>query len=312
MHRTKKLIALAAIAVAGLSVNWASAQSYSSGDLVLFFQNPNGSSGADQTLYVNLGNAQTFRGAATGADVANQLNIASIGSALTSAFGSNWASQTTLYAGLAAAHDNGTLGFNLAANNGDSKSTVYVSAPRVAVGTVGTANSSAYGSPNPYGSTAMVGIAGGIISMNATNPAIIGSLGVGSAQQFSTSNVNLDERNPFQSPGIQGTAFGYISGGIQQAGSASSFGTFDTVSNVEFALDLYRIAGEYTSNVNGSSLAGDVGGVGTFEGTFVVDNSGNVSYVTQTSAVPEPSTALALFLGLGGLFLTRRRRQAAI
>ena len=303
MHRTFRFVALGAIAVGGLA-SQAGAQTFSNGDLVLFFQNPGGSTGSDQTLYVDLGNAATvFRGAATGADVANMVNITNIGSALSSAFGSNWATATTLYAGLAAARNN-TSPAGSGVTNGDGNSTVYVSQARSAVGTVGIASSSGYSGFNASGVQI---IAGGIISMNNTNPAIVGSLALGAAQQFSTGNVFLDEQNPFLSPGVQGSAFTNISGGVQQAGSASSFGTLDTVSNVEFALDLYRISA--TTGKTGE-LAGDQVGVGTFEGTLVVDNTGSVSYLTtSTTAVPEPSTAGVLMLGLGGLMLARRRRK---
>lgn len=299
MLRTFKLTALAAVVVAALPVHHATAQTFAHGDLVLYFQNPGGTTGADQTVYVNLGTAWSdFRGAATGADVADKINFASIGSDLSTAFGANWATETTLYAGLAAAQNN--LNPSLGnAINGDSRSTVYVSSPRTAAGTVGTSNSSPGWST--FNGSQVQSAAGGIISMNSTTPAIVGSLATGDAAQFSTSNVFLDEQNVLSPIPL---SFNVFAGDVMQQGSAGSFGTLGSVANVEFALDLYRIVA--AANRPGQ-LSGDIVGVPTYEGTMLLDSSGNVSFVT---GVPEPSTSLVLLAGLG-VFLMRRRRTAA-
>lgn len=46
----------------------------------------------------------------------------------------------------------------------------------------------------------------------------------------------------------------------------------------------------------------------TYEGRFVIDNSGTITYFSAGSAVPEPSTLAALAGGAGLLGLIRRRR----
>jgi hypothetical protein len=147
------------------------------------------------------------------------------------------------------------------------------------------------------GDTAMTTGANGMITQNN----VFEVNGTSSTLQIGTGTSQIDEQNPFTVPGVQGTAFGTFGGGVQQAGSASSFGSFGGVSNVEFALDLYRILAK-------TNAPGQVGGpqrVGTYEGTVVLAADGNVSYV-----VPEPSSIVLLGVGglLGGLIRLRERR----
>jgi hypothetical protein len=142
-----------------ISAGAASAQNanYAPGDLVLFFQKE----GSTNTLYANLGASTTYRGSATGPDVANILNIININTQLNDAFGASWASDTSLYAGIA-----GVWGFSsgdLGLDNGDPQRTLYVSASRAAVGTIGAADSSGY---NVGSSTDMTGAATAIFAMN--------------------------------------------------------------------------------------------------------------------------------------------------
>jgi hypothetical protein len=296
MNRSNKLVILAAAALAtGMATAKAQNPDYAAGDLVLFFQNPGGATGNDQTLYVNVGQtALDFRGAAAGVDVANDLNIINISSQLTAAFGANWATETTLYAGLAGVWGNaGSLNNTLL--NGDPNRTLYVSQARTDVGTVGQANSTGY---TIGGDTAMTTAANGMITQNN----VLETTGTGLTLQAATSASQIDDQNPFTVPGVQGTAFGTFPGGVQQAGSASQFGNFGGLTGIEFALDLYRILAK--TNAPGQT-AGPLR-VGTYEGTLVLDTLGNVSFVT--TAVPEVSSALLVgSLGLAGL--VRRRRE---
>ncbi len=102
-----------------------------------------------------------------------------------------------------------------------------------------------------------------------------------------TVDSKIDEQNPFDSPSVQGAAFqGAFQGGVQQVGTNGIlFTSFGDISNVEFALDLYRVLARGTG---GSGLlapvAGQVAGalrVGSFEGTITVNSSGVVSFVAQ-------------------------------
>jgi len=288
-----KILALAVAAGAGSALP-ANAQNplYTPGDLVLAFQNPGGAVGAGETLYVSLGNtALNFRGAAAGTDSPSLLNIININAQLISAFGSNWANEITLYAGLSGVWGTSSLGTGL--QNGDPNRTLYVSKARLGIGTFGLANSTGWTITSDTGMTAG---ANGMVSQNTTFEVNYTTQAAISPTGVST----IDEQNPFDAPGSQGLAFGAFIGGVQQAGTAGSFGSFGGVSDVEFALDLYRILAR-------NNIAGQVGGdvrEGSYEGTIVVDNVGNVSYV-----VPEPSSAL-LFCAMtaGAVGLVRRRR----
>jgi hypothetical protein len=135
----------------------------------------------------------------------------------------------------------------------------------------------------------------GITTMNNTFETQYDAMATVSLSSVST----IDEQNPFLSPGIQGNAFGAFAGGVQQKGSASTFGDFGGgIGQVEFALDLYRILGR---NNIGGQVAGDLR-VGSFEGTVVIGSNGQVSYL-----VPEPSSTALIGLAAGALVLRRRR-----
>ena len=132
---------------------------YAPGDLMLTFQKV----GSTNTVYANLGNAATlYRGAAAGPDAANSINFLNLSSTLTSAFGAGWASDTGIYAGLS-----GVQAISSTSNalvDGDPARTLYVSAPRYDVGTVGIANSSGWTVAN---NTLITGAASDINSQKA-------------------------------------------------------------------------------------------------------------------------------------------------
>lgn len=250
------------------------------GDLILFFQKP----GDDDTIYVGLGPARTlYRGSEAGPTADRQaLNIVNINTALTDAYGDGWASDTGIYAGLAACRSSST---GIQVFEGDQTRTVYVSRPRNAVGTLGQRNSTAWDLTsvgNLTGSaTPIVGSLSNDFEANYLTKVAAAPLG----------SSKIDDNNPFSSPGIQGTAFTQFVGGVQQRGSDSSFGTFGPAGSVEFALDLNRITPR-----NDSDTTGEVSGVrfiGSYEGTVVVGTDGNVSFITQADA---PSSAYDAWL----------------
>lgn len=261
---------------------------YSPGDLVLYFQQEGGSN----TVYANLGNAASLRGSAAGAaDGTNQINFLDLNTTLESAFGPNWASGSTIYAGLAGVYSTNSSN-TTAVVDGDPYRTLYVSASRTSVGTVGEASSSGY---TVNSNTGMTNGASSIFAQNNVFETDYDAM-----VTVSTSDVSrIDDNNPFVQPGLQDTAFQIFGGGIQQAGSASAFGSFGDAGQVEFALDLYRILGR-------NGVAGQVEGdlrQGSYEGTVTVGSNGMVSFV----AIPEPSTLSLAALAVGGLFLRRRR-----
>jgi hypothetical protein len=283
------LLAVASSALVALPVNAANSF-YAPGDLVLYFQRE----GSANTIYANLGNAANlYRGANSGiAGNDYQLtrtNILNLNSTLTSAFGSNWASESNIYAGLAGVWR--TSDTNTGVLNGDPSRTVYISQARQTVGTVGSASSNAW---VIAGDTQMSSAATGVFAQNNAF-----EVNYDAGVTLSLTSVSLiDDQNPFFAPGLQGAAMNEaFEGGVQQKGSASSFGSFDGVGSVEFALDLYRILGR-----NDLAQVGGTVRTGSYEGTVVVGTNGQVSFL-----VPEPSSFALSGLALGGLLLRRRR-----
>lgn len=272
--RFRKLVA-GGLAALSLAIP-ASAQNanHAPGDLVMFFQK----TGSTNTVYARLGNAGVnFRGAAAGPDVANQVAFLNINTELTAAFGAGWASDAGLFAGLAAVW--GTSTTSTALQDGDPHRTLYVSCPRTSPGTIGSANSTGW-DMTLAGNNAMTSGAQGITSMNNVLETNYNAAVVVSPIPPSF----IAEQNPV-SGGVQGNAFNNtFAGGVQQAGSATSFGTFGAAGEVEFALDLYRILAR--NNVSGQ-VAGDLR-AGSYEGTITLNSSGQVSFIAQGTGIPAP------------------------
>lgn len=273
-----------AFALSAMSAN-AQNPNYAPGDLVLYFQQEGGA----KTVYANLGNAANlYRGAAAGPGAANNINFLDISAELVSAFGAGWASDTSVYAGLAAVW--GTSATNaVSLQNGDPHRTVYVSSPRSDVGTVGQSNSTGW-DLTLAGDTAMTGAASGILSQNNTLETVYSTAVAVSPTTTST----IDEQNPFSFPGVQGNAFqGNLAGGVQQVGTTGTFGSgsFGAAGTVEFALDLFRLLARNT-------VVGQVGGavrVGSYEGTITVNGSGKVSFLSQGAASSSYDTWIGTF-----------------
>lgn len=282
--------ALVALAIGGtIATASAANNNFAPGDLVMYFQNPGGAVGSDQTVMVSLGNASTvFR------DGGDFLNIANIGTLLSDTFGANWYELDTLYFGVAANIGTASLGNTL--TNGDPLRTVYLGRSRNDVGTVGQASSTA------YAATEYTTLAGNINSQNLA----LEENATTQAAALNTTTSTVDDQNPFTVPGQQGTAFGVIPGGVQQGFDTGSFGTYGSAGSVEGALDLYRIQAK--NNIAGQYGFGSANGVGEYQGTLTIDNAGNISYIT---AVPEPSTWALLGIGAFVVIYMARRRSVA-
>jgi hypothetical protein len=270
---------------------------YNAGDLMLYFQEV-GAGASTKAVYVDLGSAATvFRGSSTTTPVAGMYNITNIDSTMTSAFGAGWATNTEIYVGTVGVYSNST--FNTV-TNGDPARTLYVSDPRTALGTVGSANSTAWFFG---GNTAMTSAATSIQTMDND----FGNNYQG--QQVVASNSAIAFANPFTQVGAnyyQGNGFNSnFAGGVEQQGSATGFANgaaLGGVSNLAYALDLNRI-------IPSTGLAGEVAGTlrtGDYLGTIAVGSNGSVNFIT---AVPEPSSMVLAGLAAGTL-LFRRRRSA--
>ena len=293
--------ALAAVAVSA-AVNSAYSQNnaYVAGDLVLSFQNPGGTVGSTNTILVRLGGTAAFRDATS-----SQLNIINIGTALSNAttgFGTSWASSTTLFASLSGVW--GTSSTSPALQNLDPHRTLYVSNVRQIIGgsygTAGVAQETG-AAPATNGISAQNVGASGMLAQNGRleeGPLAINGIATQNPFSETVTTSNLDDQQP---GGNSGDAFSAGLSDIGDQGETGNVATFAGVNNIEFALDLYRL--QTRNDIAGQYGLGDANFIGEFQGTVVIANDGNVSFI----AVPEPSTYA--FLGLGALALAAAVRR---
>jgi hypothetical protein len=211
---------------------------YSKNDLLLFSQNPAGTSGSDKLVYFSLGSTlNIFRRAATPGEptYGSTVRLGNIGAILTSTFGSDWTGlASSIYFG-AAGQNGATNAILTAISNGDLARTVYVTKARSGVGSVGQANSA-----SPLFDPAQTAVAGQISGSNTiagmTQPGVT-----------AVGDTLLDDYNAFSS-GNPSTAYGAINGSIMQPVGSSL--TFASIKGVVL-LDLYRVT--KTSGTNGAS-----------------------------------------------------------
>lgn len=290
MKSQTKLFILAAAIAGGMSATPAQAQNANfdkdAGDIVLYALKFGGS----QTLVLNIGTGQSFRDAGS-----SLFNIKNIGTELAAISGqANWWEDGDLYWGIAGVRSASTN--TTAQLFGDPNRTLYLSKERTAIGTVGTASSSNFADP---GSTNMTTASNNIIGQNNR----LETIGTTDRLLESTGSSVVDNAtsNPF-SGSNPGTAFGVFPGGVIGNFGAGAFGTLGGV-NAEAALDLYRILASTTAS---GQEPGPLR-TGSYEGSFVIDQSGDVSFIT----VPEPSSAVLIgSAALLGGFIRRRKSLA--
>lgn len=286
-NKTKMKITrkIALLSVAGLSLVTMTAQAqldstFNANDVLLGFRASAGN-GTTTQLVFNLGSAQSFRDA-----TANSVNFANIGSILSSTYDSNWYDRTNLWAGFISAtngtnsDNSGDLGIGSGVGQTDPNSTIYVSRVRTSVGTVGNAQGSTPGNPialDPQVAGLAIASFGGTFSTNQS----------GGQASLATATANGWATNVTASTAID---FGTFN--IEGAFTSGNF-TFGAAGTVERMWDFYRVPN-----------FGETTGLGQFQGTFTINNSGQVSFV----AVPEPSTYALLGLGAIVGFIAYRRR----
>ncbi|MBX7208522.1 MAG: PEP-CTERM sorting domain-containing protein [Verrucomicrobiaceae bacterium] len=274
------LIALLAIAGSAFVTPAKAAVTFTAGDLILGFRSTSSSS----VYLVNVGAATNYRDAT--ADITNIVNI---NSDLTTAFGAGWTTQADLFWEVAGVRANLT---SAGVVNGDPGQTVYVSRAEPTVGTQTTAWGVTGQTVSATNLTAaagkMVTVQGEFAAATPTslaNATIMPSSGAGSTSWDDTGYSNT------------WGAFTSTNGGTPEGNFAA--GTAGT------ALDLFRVLGTTT----GANPTGTLR-VGSYEGTFHIDDSGNVGFsvAPNYAAAPEPSRALLLGFGAMG-FIFRRRRN---
>ena len=298
MHIKSKKFGLLALSIVGLSIAPAGAvnPNFTAGDLVLYFEQFGGS----QTLMLDLGAAWTYRGVTT-----NRLNIANIGGTLTGSTGSGgmgltstWYDDPTVFWGIAGVLSTSTQ--TSSQTNGDPSRTLYISQPRDAsVGTAGVVNSTGWG---PFSNTSMTNGASGIFAQNSR----LGSVPTVGTDRLveGTGTSSVDNQNPFNIAGNPITAYSIFPGGVMSSFSTGTYGALGGVA-AESALDFYRIVA--TNNPSGT-VPGTLD-TGDFQGSFVIDNTGSVSFIV--APVPEPATVSLLATGAVFGLVRRRRGQRA-
>lgn len=267
---------------------------YTTNDVLLFFQNPAGTTGKDQVVYYSLGSTTTvFREAATpnSSTYGKTIPLGNINSILASTYGADWAGlQATIHAG-AAGQNGATSALSTAITNGDYARTVYVTKPRNGAGTVGEANSG-----SPLYDPATTAVAGQIAGANN----IAGMTQPGAAH---VEENLLDNYNPFNN-GNPGTAYGTIAGGIQ--GPLVTTNSYANLSAV-LLLDLYRVTKTTGTNADSATLWHNTNSISPtysnnsypasngaradFLGTIVVGANGDVNFVAKGWVEPvDPPT----------------------
>ena len=288
--KANKIILCCILAGLGLAAGHLRAATYATGDLLLGFVAQN-NPGSTQTLVVNLGPASDYRDYYDSGT--SQFNIKSIGSQLTSTFGSTWYDRTDLYMSVFATTSSSALGNGLL--DGDPNRTLYVSRTR---------NTSGLATPGMSASSTWVVGSDGIMTSTSNNITatagryqLSGADGDGVAIIDDSAANTLDE---FTRP-TTSVSFGGFNGGIEFKFGAGSYGTFTTspVGTVEGALDFYRL--QARNDITGQYGEGSSIRRGDYSGAFTIDQSGQVSFIPEAG-----STAL---LGLGALLGISRRRR---
>ena len=311
-------LASGALVVSSAGAFAAADDAYSANDLLLFFQNPTGSTGTDKVVYYSLGSTyNVFRDAATpsSANFGTTISLGNINTILATTYGADWTGgASTIFTG--AAGQNGNVnGASSSVTNADYARTVYVTKSRSGAGSVGVANSS-----SPLFDPATTAVAGNISGSNLitgmTQPGVVG-----------VGDTLLDGYNSFSS-GNPSTAYNAITGGIQTS-LGSSF-IFGSINNVVAALDLYRVTkttGTNATSVNTAlwhnansitatytnTYSGSNGARADYLGTITLGASGDLDFTAYGSvAVPEPSTyaQAAIALAIAAFFIARKRRKA--
>lgn len=292
---TLKLSALAI--VAGITLTAGSAQAQTLGQsMILTFQNPFGTVGADQTIHVNLGRSTTFFRDAAPGSITN-ISVAGLGTALSNTYGTNWFNLNTLYMGAIGFRGAGSIELNTLFD-GDPQQTQYFTKQRGEFGNPLVAASQQPFIPFGGAGTTVTNGMGQVRNELSGQPNIL-------VQQ--ASNSFIPANNTFTAPGVQQLGYGAIAGGVQGNFGEGSFGSFGSIGNIELLLDLYRV--QYRNDIAGQARLGQPINTGEFLGTIALTSTGELFFI----AVPEPSTVALIALGLvvAAFVIIRRRKSAS-
>lgn len=279
---------LTTLVVAGISMAALSAKAattYTAGDLLVGFRATSGSAStaATNTLVFNLGAATTIRDANTAS-----LALGNIGAELTSVFGADWATNSTLTWAAATVRSATAPASDLTVVNGDPAQALYLT----------RANNS--GQAGVFG-TGTLNITGATGMTNAS----VAALGFTSSfRDFAgtTTQGGLAASIPYT---VANTFEDYTSGGSDFSSGQNLDVAVDTAQGR--IIDLYRILGTNT----GANPTQPTIRSGVWQGTLSLGTDGAITFdPVAVVAIPEPSRALLAAGGLAALAFRRRRRQA--
>lgn len=263
---------------------------YNENDVVLFFRNPNGTTGTDKVVAYSLGSCwDVFRRAATPSDptFGTVIALGNINTILSSEYATDWTGLPgTLLAGAVA--QNGSLAnISTAVSNGDFARTAYITSPRLGAGALGQRNS---------GDRVINGVSA-VTTVSAIQSANSVLLGTNNPLALLDGDTTFDSQNPLTlgpNPSPT-TAWTSISGGVMGYVSTNTY-TYGTVSNVVLGLDLYRVSPSTNGatawqNVNSitNNYGGGSAGFAYFLGTITLSANGDVNFVAKGGAVATPS-----------------------
>ena len=262
------LLAIAGLAFASTTVNSAANTTFTTDDLILGIRQDTTASSQSSTALL-IDIGQASLYTA-GSNISSVSLGSSFASTMSTMFGSGWATDPSVHWGIV-----GTSGASGLSSGLDQNANVLYA----------TSTSS---TPYTIQSDSTQSVATStIVSMDSSfrNHTALSGINDGMSQSLTASNgwgVNN------QSTGNTGTSFGYFSNMEANFGN----GTPST-------MNLYRMDSNGSAN---NGLAGST------IGSFSFNNSGVLSFTASASAAPEPARVAFLGLGLGALFLRRRRR----
>jgi hypothetical protein len=277
------ILAVCVSAIATVPVRATITANYTAGDLILGIQS---SSATAVVVEVNIGPNLQFK------NNTSSFLIGNINSQLTSNFTATWYDSPNLFFGVSGVNNNSSLSAGSADANGDFNSTIYASRARAANGSVGLENST----PWSFSAASVTTAASPMLQQAGT----FDNNDVGGIATIQTSLANeWSDFNPVSGT-AQNPAYAQVfASGIQYRFDTGTFdsGNFGGLTDVEAAIDLYRIAR--------FSNGGGTPGVGTYLGTIALERDGDIRYV----GVPEPASAVLIAFGLVAAAGLRHRRR---